>query len=1158
MRSGKRQAKIGFGKEMELAAYSTVRRLMPTLLALAALFTCCLGASTATATPLGPLYDIKATWGNTNLPPGGEGQFTVQARVLNGEAPSEFVQISDQLPEGVRVSAIHFIFSNSPLNPELASCSGIGTRTATCELSVAYLEAQGLPSLYAHLYFGLFTAPPGEENGALQLAPTGYLPEMFVEVEVDPGVEGSGTNVATVSGGGGQSASDVDPVPFSATPASFGVVPGSFKADVYDAAYPFGNPSRTAGDHPFELRVAFDLNARTQTGRDGTRETMTQGLLKTAEVTLPKGMIGNPEATPKCDPTLFAAPGVVGNSTACPSDTQVGYLYIPVIDGGFNYGNANLVNSNSMLSRVALYNLKPPKGKVADFGFNAGVVIGHIYPELDPAQNYAIKTLTPEISSLLTVRSSEVTVWGVPGDSAHDKFRYHPHEIEGHLADAPFDAPIRPLLTNPMDCGFDNGGTRIRLESYTDPGQFTPVAEYSHPLNVSGCDDPRIRFEPKVSMQPDTAAAGAPTGLDVHLEVPQRNDEVASVEELYAQNGYVKGISTPPMKKAVVTLPEGMTLSPSAAQGLDTCSAAEISLGSNDPVTCPDNSKYGQLVLHTPILPVDQQPVGSIYIAKQGDNPFHNFLSLYLVIQDPERGILVKIPGRVDLDPKTGQIVTTFDDLPQFPVSDMELKLKSGVRAGLVNPTTCGTKTIHAEFYSWAEPTTPHSVDSSYDVNQKQDGSPCVDSLAERTFRPRMEAGTLSNAAGTYSPFVFHLTRSDDDQEFGQVGVNLPEGLTAKFAGVGICPEPAIAQALSRETVAGDGSLEQADPSCPAASQIGTTQVGTGVGVPLSWVPGNVYLGGPYRGAPMSIVVISPAVIGPYDLGVITVRTALFVDAETAQGEARTDPFPQIFQGIPVRIRDIRLSLNRPDFTLNPTGCEEKQVVANVTGTGGNLDSTADDTLATLADRFQAADCASLGFVPKLRLRLFGGTHRSAHPKLQATLKMPRGEANIARVAVALPHSEFLDQGHIGTVCTRVQFAKDACPPDSVYGYASAQTPLFDAPLSGPVYLRSSSHKLPDLVAALRGPASQPVEIDLDGRIDSINGGIRNTFEVVPDAPVSKFTLTMKGGKKGLLQNSTELCRKAYRASGKFTAQNGRTRTLHPKLQASCGKGKHS
>ena len=455
------------------------------------------------------------------------------------------------------------------------------------------------------------------------------------------------------------------------------------------------------------------------------------------------------------------------------------------------------------------------------------------------------------------------------------------------------------------------------------------------------------------------------------------------------------------------------------------------------------------MILHTPILPATAQPEGFIYIAKQGDNPFHNFLSMYMVIQEPERGILIKVPARIDLDPNTGQITATFDELPQFPVSDMELKFKGGVRAGLVNPTTCGTKTIRSEFFSWADPSTPHVVDSNYEITQKPDGSPCVGNLAQRPFKPTLEAGTQSPSAGSYSPFVFRTTRTDDDQEYSQVGVKLPQGLAAKFAGVGICSDAAIAQALSRETVAGDGALEEANPSCPASSQIGTTEVGTGVGVPLSWVPGKVYLAGPYKGAPMSMVVISPAKVGPYDLGVITVRTAIKINPETAQGEATSDPFPQIFQGIPVRIRDIRLNLDRPNFTLNPTSCAPKQITAQITGTGGILASTADDTAANLADRFQAADCASLGFKPKLAFHLFGGVKRGAHPKFQAILKARPGDANIAAASVALPHSEFLDQAHISTVCTRVQFAAKACPQGSVYGYAVAKTPLFDQPLTG-------------------------------------------------------------------------------------------------------------
>jgi hypothetical protein len=1118
-----------------------LRRLGLTLAVLAATLAIT-GAPSADAAT-GPLYDIKASWANTNLPPGGEGQFTLQVRNIGDAASSEAgppLVFRDELPAGVTVTGIHLVLEGEDI-AEFANCSGIGTGVASCELSGSVMET-------------LTAAPGGETYLRVAAGPTGYLPQLFVEVSVDPSAAGVGTNKATVSGGEAPTVTDTDQVPFSSTPAGFGLVPGSYQAEIYDAAFPFGDPMRTAGDHPFEQRVKFDLNARIGTGEDGTRETITQGLVKTAEVTLPRGMVGNPEAVPKCDPARFAEFGSVADATACPSNTQVGYLNIPVTNGGYRYGNGSFRNTNEILSRVALYNLEPPKGVPADFGFNAGgLVIAHIYPELDPAQNYAIKTLTPNISSLLTVRSSEVTVWGVPGDPAHDKFRYYPRAQEGEDAlDASFTAPIRPLLTNPMDCGFDNGGMRIRVDSYTDPGNFSPVEEWPNPLNVSGCDDPRIRFEPDISLRPTDLHASAPTGLDVHLEVPQRNDEVEDANELYAANGYVKGVSTPPIKKAVVTLPEGMTLSPSAAQGLGSCSAAQIGLGTNDPVTCPDNSQYGTLVLHTPLFPINAQPTGFIYIAKQNDNPFHNFLSIYLVIQEPERGILVKIPGRLDLDPVTGQITTTFDDLPQFPVSDMQMSFKGGVRAGLVNPTTCGKKTIRAEFFSWSEPQTPRVVNSSFDVSQKADGSPCVNNLSERPFKPKMEAGTVSPGAGSFSPFVFHLTRSDDDQEFSQLDLSMPKGLTARLAGVSRCPAAGIAKAESRGGVAGEGALEQADPSCPASSQIGSSDVGTGVGVPLTYVPGKVYLAGPYKGAPLSMVVISPAVVGPFDLGVISVRSALRVDPETTQVSISSDPFPLIYQGIPVRIRDIRVNADRPNFTINPTSCAEKRINAHVTGTGGLLGSTADDIAADLANRFQAADCASLGFAPKLSLRLFGGTKRGAHPKLQAILRARPGDANIAGASVALPHSEFLDQAHIKTICTRVQFAQNSCPPGSVYGFAQATTPLLDQPLSGPVYLRSSSNPLPDLVAKLDGE----INVVLAGRIDSVNGGIRNTFEVVPDAPVTTFTLTMQGGKKGLLQNSTNLCTATRRATAVFTGQNGKKQTSRPPLQNACTKSR--
>jgi hypothetical protein len=1118
------------------------RTMLLGLLALAALL--CGGVTAQAST--GPLYDIKATWGDTNLPPGGEGQFTIQARNIGDATGGAPLTITDQLPADVKITAIAWPTAGDELS---SLCSGVGAATLSCTM-----PASDLP---------LYAPAPGLKHGGadFDLAPSGYLPKLFVDVSVGPAASGIETNTATISGGGASApASDSDQVPFSATPSSFGIVPGSFEADFFDAAYPFGVPPRQAGSHPFELRVNFDLNQKT--GVDSTaacpncRYITANGLVKTVEATLPRGAIGNPESVPKCDPVLFASTGAIPDSTACPADTQVGYINIPFTSLTSERGSGAFPNPNAAAERVPIYNLVPPKGTLADFGFQAGgLVQGHIYGQLDPAHDYAITTLTPDISSLVTTRGAQVTFWGVPADPAHDKFRYYPAAQEdGTAAGAPWgSAPIRPFFTLPMDCGEENGGTRISLESYDEPGSFTPPEEYGNPMDVTGCADPRFRFNPDVALQPTDRHAGAPTGLDVHLEVPQQNDEVEKASDLYLQSGTVEAIGTPPIKKAVVTFPEGMTLNPSAAQGLGTCSSAQIGLGTDAPVTCPDDSQYGTLVLRSPALPQDKAIDGFIYVAKQGDNPFHNFLSIYLVIQDPELGLLVKIPGRLDLNPETGQITTTFEDLPQLPVSDMQMTFKGGVRAGLVEPSTCGEKTIHGEFFTWQDPGTPHPVDSSYAITQKPDGSPCLNNLGERPFRPGFTAGTANNAAGSYSPFLLRLTRSDEEQEFSRVGVTLPEGLAAKFAGVATCTDGDIAQAVAR-TGAGEGGLEQFRPSCPASSQIGTTEVGAGVGVPLTWVPGKVYLAGPYRGAPLSMVVISPAVVGPFDLGVIAVRTALDVNPVTAQGEARSDPFPQIFQGIPVRIRDLRLDLDRPDFALNPTSCAEKQIKAHVSDVGSDIRSTADDGGADLHARFQAADCARLAFRPTLAFRLFGGTHHGGFPGLRATLTYPRRGryANIAAASVTLPRSEFIENAHFNTICTRVQFAAHACPAGSVYGHAVAKTPLFEEPLKGPVYLRSSNHQLPDVVAALRGPPSQPVEIDLDGRVDSAHGGIRNTFSLVPDAPVERFTLSLLGGKKGLFVNSTDLCVGKHRAFAKFTAQNGRHVILRPLLKASC------
>ncbi len=1111
-----------------------------TLLLVACVATLTLGASPAAAAPV---LDVKTKWGPTHLVPGDVGQFVVNVRNYGDTNASGPVTVELTLPPGVtRVPPAPFDdFASNGEGAPYWSCSDLvsgGIDTVTCTNSMEDIVAR---------------------TGAMSTLEYWDLRALVIRVAVAPDAAGTHEVTTEVSSGGG-SDSSVQPITIDDDPTSFGVVDETFRSDLFDAAFPAGQPIRHAGAHPFELRVGFDFNLRkaeSPSPLPGFVSTLlsTQPVedARTTVITLPHGLAGNPEATPKCSSSDFLRKR--GNiDTGCPPETQVGTL-----DLYMNAPPAPTFNNN-WTTRVGVYNLEPRKGVPADFGFNVLGYRGHIYPTLDPARNYAIKATTPYISSILPLHTAEFTMWGVPADPAHFWKRTNENEDEP-LHGIESNAPIKPLLSLPMDCS-DHGRATFGADSWQSPGWDNlnedptglPVYETSsaESLEVEGCDDPRIRFEPKVALQPTSRAAGGPTGLKVDLIVPQRNDTVGDADELYEQNGDVQAIPTPPMKKAVVTFPEGMTLSTSAAQGLGNCTAEQIGMGTNSPVRCPEDSRYGSLTLHTPILPPDAPMVGDIYIAKQNENPFNNFLSMYFVIHDDDRGLLVKIAGRIDLDPRTGQIRTTFDDLPQFPVSNMELTFKGGVRAGLVNPTTCGTKTIRAEFFSWHDPDTPITETNSYDVTRRPDGSPCVNSLSERPFGPKLTAGTVNPSAGAYSPFTFRLQRTDDDQEFSQLGVTLPPGLLANISKIAECPEAGIAQA---EASGRTGTQEQAAPSCPASSQIGTTDVGSGVGQVITYIPGKAYLAGPYKGAPLSMVVITPVLAGPYDLGVIAVRSAIHVDPQTAQASIQTDPFPQIYQGIPVRIRDIRVKADRPDTIVNPTSCDPMAVEARVTGTGGILESIADDTAVDLAERFQAANCARLGFKPKLSFKLRGGTERGDFPALEATLRARPGDANIARSTVILPRSEFIEQGHIRTVCTRVQFAADQCPPGSIYGRAKATSPLFDEVLEGPVYLRSNGGErlLPDLVVSLDGK----IEVALAGFIDSVKGRVRNTFDVVPDAPVTMFKLMMQGGKKGLLVNHLDLCEVTARADVKFVGQNGKIAQSRPKMGTSCkGKGR--
>lgn len=879
---------------------------------------------------------------------------------------------------------------------------------------------------------------------------------------------------------------------------SFGI--SKFDGEVTrDAA---GDPATQAGSHPYEAWTEIKFNT------DPSMPLTPAGNFKDLKTLLPPGLVGNPNATAKCTMAEFQAGNEILNMGECPNAAAVGYSEV---DTGF-FGTLH----------VPVYNLVPEPNEPARFGFH--VLTASIYLNL-AARTGGDYGLTFEIknsSQGLPVTGTKLNFWGVPYDSSHDKLRgkcLNPF-IGPTGAECPVTGKHIPFLTNPTSCEGPVPTTLV-ANSWQAPSEWAESTFLSHNAahelaEPEGCD--KLPFEPSFEVKATPGSASSPTSLAVDIKVPQSEgpEQLASAQ----------------LKKAVVTLPEGVTVNAAGANGLLACTAAQIEIHGANPPTCPAASRIGTTEITSPLL--GQPLTGSVYLAKQGENPFGSVLAAYLVAE--AEGVVIKLPGKIDTDAATGQVTATFDNNPQLPFSDLKLNFFGGSAGVLAAPSSCGTYTATASFTPWSG-TAAVTDKSSFGVSTGPNGGACP----KGGFAPKFSAGTTSPSSGRYSTFVLNVSREDGDRAITGIDTKLPKGLLAKLRGVPYCADSVLA---AIPTAVGSGASQYLKPSCPEASQVGTVAVSAGTGPsPVFVNTGKAYLAGPYKGAPLSLALVTPALAGPFDLGNVVVRAALNVDPETAQVDAVSDPIPTILAGIPLNLREIRVRLNRKQFTLNPTSCDPTSVDGTLAGANG--------ASATVSDRFQAASCASLGFSPKLSLKLKGGTERGAYPKLTATVKAKQGQANLARVSVAMPHSEFLAQEHINTVCTRVQFAADACPKGSVYGYAKAYSPLLDKPLEGPVYLRSSSNPLPDLVAALHGQ----IDIDLDGRIDSVNGGIRTSFETIPDAPISKFVLAMKGGKKGLLVNSRDLCAGGTgRATAKVDAQNGKTADQRPGLEVRCGK----
>ncbi len=893
-------------------------------------------------------------------------------------------------------------------------------------------------------------------------------------------------------------------------------------------------PSNTqAGGHP-NLEVSFQVENRVIQDKQNPCNCQDA---QDSTVELPAGFIGNPHATPQCTLAEFSA-------NECAIESQVGIANVGVSVPGLS-GIAEPFNT-------AIYNLVPPPDEAGLLGFK---VLGFNAPVFTifsarTATDYGLDvkgTTIPHVFPLLEIQQ---LLWGVPASPANDALRLNPKDnpyggsvyvdelcnAKGEatanessdpiMNDEPNDitepcprvtlppvasnSPEIPFLQNPTVCGKTSSSS---LEVLSYDGGVTN-AEDIWP-EMTGCD--QLSFNPSLYAQPTATATDSASGIDVDLSVPQQvSPTVPSPTELRA---------------ATVSLPEGFSINPNAADGKTSCSNAEARFKSEEEAQCPEYSKVGSLTIDSSALPGPLP--GFVYLGQPEPG---NRYRIFLVANGYATHI--KLAGSISANKQTGQLTISFPELPQTPLTAFDMHIFGSERGLLATPTQCGTYPVTSTFTPWDESLPAQTSTQYFTLKSGPAGGQCP--ASQRPFTPGFQAVSLNHTPAAHTPFSLEITRPDGDQDFAGLTVTTPPGFSATLKGIPYCPDAAIVAAAEPGY---PGLKEAADPSCPAASQIGTAISGAGAGTHPLYTAGRVYLAGPYRGAPLSLAIITPAVSGPYDLGDAVVRVALHVNPETAQISAVSDPLPQILEGIPLRLRSVRIELNRPDFTLNPTNCSPFSVGAEISGNQG--------AVANLGEHYQVANCGTLPFAPKLGLVLSGATKRDGNPALRATLSAKAGEANIASTAVTLPRSELIDNAHIKNPCTRVQFAASNCPQGSIIGFAAAETPLLEKPLEGPIYLRSAPENksgLPDIVAALGGQ----IDIDLDGKIETVSGRLRTSFKSVPDAPVSRFTLNLDGGRRGLLANSVDLCQGPLATQATLEGQNGRIDNQNQLLHVPC------
>jgi hypothetical protein len=872
-----------------------------------------------------------------------------------------------------------------------------------------------------------------------------------------------------------------------------------------------------AAGHPAVGITAFKVNTEGTFPNEAPAGIATGGVVTHVRTDVAPGVSTNPEAVEQCsfkdfgeESALLKGSGLYP-APACGEASEIGENKVVIWAGPKPFpegGDLPLTGK--------VYNLEQPEGLASDFGValplpkelteaKLNAIFHGSQPGIEKAQYYAHTLIEGsvewagnyhdyyeiKVSPELPLIASRLSLTGDIGTTGHGGFITNPSNCAGP----------GPLTTN-----------TVTLKSLaSQEGART----YTTPIGTEGCNGlppfALVPFAPTFKVEPETTQSDKPTGVTADLALPHDPSPT--------------GIDSSQLRTATVTLPEGMTLNPSAATGLKACTPAQIGIGTRNPVTCPIESRLGTVTLTVPDLPAGEPLTGHMYLGGTepitgGSNPAQPEYTMYVVAETTRYGVSVRLQGTVKPNPTTGQVTTVFENNPEQPFSNIKLKFKGGALAPIANPLTCGTATTSATFVPYTgNPAAISPLVPTFAVDSNGTGGACASPLP---FVLTQSTESLPTTGGAATSFTFNLARTDGQQYLSHVTTALPPGLLGKIPTAVQCPEPQASQGV-----------------CSAESRIGTVTTTAGAGGAPVQFSGVVYLTGPYAGAPFGMVMVVPATVGPFSLGNVIVRSKIEINPYTSQVTVSSE-VPTIFKGIPLRMKTLSLTINGQGFLVNPTNCAAFSTATTLTSSGGASQS--------LSTPFQATNCSALAFAPKFGATTNAKTSRANGASLVTNVNVPAGGANFKSVLVTVPKQLPSRLSTLKNACVEATFNANPnlCPANSKVGTARIKTPLLPGQLSGPAYFVShGGAAFPDLDLVLTG---DNVRVILVGNTNISKGVTTTNFASTPDAPFTGFELNLPTGPNSAVAANGNLCKQSLVMPTTITAQNGKVFKQNTKI----------